>query len=205
MAEGSPLGMSAFAASRLPVPDELRTTRLLLRRWRPADALQLEPILAENFNRLGPWIPRRVAEPAPVERLAQRLTEFSAAFDAGREWRYGVFALDTSRIVGELDLFPRDGSGRVAFENADHIEIGYWLRAEATGQGHATEAARAALDVALTLPGISRVAIHCDERNASSAAVPRRLGFQLAARVTELAMTPGDADVRLQIWEYARP
>jgi RimJ/RimL family protein N-acetyltransferase len=140
----------------------------------------------------------------PLEQLVERLAEFSSAFDVGREWRYGVYTLDSAELLGELDLFPRAETGRVAFAAADRIEIGYWLRDDATGMGYATEAAGAALELALALPGIFRVTVHCDERNIESAAIPRRLGFRLAATIDEPAVTPGAADIRLQIWEYSR-
>lgn len=184
------------------VPDELQTPRLLLRRWSPTDAATLQPILAMNFAHLGPWIPRRVAEPAEVEQLTARLSEFSTAFDATREWRYALFTLDSSTLLGEVGLFPRNGSGRVPFDAADHVEIGYWLRADFTSKGFATEATRAALELALALPGVSHLTIRCDERNAPSSAVPRRLGFRLAETIDEASVVPGAAPVRLQIWEY---
>ena len=177
------------------VPDQLRTARLLLRRWQESDAGALEPVLAVNFAHLGPWIPRRVAEPASVETLAERLRHFSAAFDAQREWRYGLFAADDWRVLGEVSLFPRDASRRVAFDAADEIEIGYWLRVDETGHGYATESARAAIEIASELPHVSRLTIRCDERNAPSAAVPRRLGFRLASTVVE-------RDTLLQVWHY---
>lgn len=152
----------------------------------------MEPVLAANTAHLIPWIPRRVAEHADVHRLATRLEEFSAAFDANREWRYGLFDPSTAELLGEVSLFPRNTSGRVALDAANEIEIGYWLREDATGRGLATEAARAAVDLALTLTDISRLTIRCDERNAPSAAIPRRLGFRLAE-------TSGEG---MQTWEY---
>ena len=187
------------------IPDQLRTPRLLLRRWRTTDAAELQPVLEANFAHLGPWIPARVAEPVPLPRLVDRLSEFSRAFDAGREWRYGLFAIDLPRLVGEVSLFPRDASGRVPFDKADHIEIGYWLRSDATGRGFATEAVRAALDLAAALPRISRVSIWCDERNRASAALPRRLGFHLSDTIVERAPADDAAAVRLQVWEQSLP
>jgi RimJ/RimL family protein N-acetyltransferase len=183
------------------LPDELRTARLLLRPWRATDAAELQPILAANVAHLSPWIPRRVAEPADVERLEERLAEFSAAFEESREWRYAMFSIDTGAVLGELSLFPRNAAGRVSFDIADEIEIGYWIRADATAQGLVTEAARAARGVALSLPGISRISIRCDERNAASAGIPRRLGFQLVATLLESGVLPGST-CRLQIWEH---
>lgn len=186
----------------MAAPERLRTPRLLLRRWHPEDAAALHLVLEANADRLLPWIPTRVATPAPVEQLTQRLSEFVSQFDAGREWRYAIFDDMATRLLGEVDLFPRNASGRVAIDEADHLEIGYWLRADATGQGFATEAARAALELALALPGIARVTIRCDERNASSAAVPRRLGFQLASVVGPESFSATHDPSRLQIWEY---
>jgi len=179
------------------VPDQLRTARLLLRRWQESDAAALAPVLAVNVDHLGPWIPKRVAEPATGEKLAERLRDFSAAFDARREWRFGLFAADDRRLLGEVSLFPRDASGRVAFDAAVEIEIGYWIRVDETGRGYASEAARAAIALASGLPHVSRLTIRCDERNAPSAAIPRRLGFRLAS-------TTFAAD-RLQTWEVRAP
>ena len=180
------------------VPNQLRTARLLLRRWQPSDAAALAPVLAVNVSHLGPWIPKRVAEPADEERLAERLREFAAAFDARREWRFGLFAADDRRLLGEVSLFPRDASGRVAFDAAVEIEIGYWIRVDETGRGYASEAARAAIELACALPHVSRLTIRCDERNAPSAAIPHRLGFRLDS-------TNFEAGRRLQTWEVRAP
>lgn len=174
----------------------------MLRRWRVSDAAELEPILAENVDHLADWIPRRVSEPASVDRLSVRLREFSAAFDATREWRYAIFTPDPDRLLGEVSLFPRVAATRVPFADADRIEIGYWLRADATGLGYATEAARAVVELALSLPGISRLAIHCDERNEPSAAIPRRLGFDLGSTVVLPGATAANSSRRMQVWEY---
>lgn len=170
------------------------------------DAAELAPILEANVAHLTRWIPARVATPAPVPALVGRLESYAAAFDAGREWRYAIVAIVAPRLLGEMSLFPRSEAGRVTFdaEDADRIEIGYWLRQDATGQGFATEAAQAAVALALSLPGMSRVTIHCDEQNAPSAALPRRLGFEHVATIEEPAHS-GLPAARLQIWEYTRP
>jgi RimJ/RimL family protein N-acetyltransferase len=162
----------------LPIPVELRTGRLYLRSWRKSDAARLLPVLEDNVDHLGGWIPAHVAAPAPLEELERRLAGFAGDFQASRYWRFGMFSADGNELLGEVDLFPRSAEGRVDFPSADRLEIGYWLRRDATGKGYASEASRALLDVAVALPGIRRVEIHCDPRNAPSAAVPRRLGFR---------------------------
>jgi RimJ/RimL family protein N-acetyltransferase len=168
----------------LAVPLEIRTARLLLRPWRAEDAADLQPVLEANRDHLGPWIPARVATPAPVPILAERLAGFAADFSADREWRFGMFSRE-GRLVGEVALFPRSAAGRVPFMEADRVELGYWLRADETGQGLVTEAAIAVLTVASHIPRFSRVEIRCDARNGPSAAIPARLGFTLLATVAE--------------------
>lgn len=176
------------------VPTTLRTARLLLRPWSAADAAALLPVLQANVAHLGPWIPAHVATPVPLPALAERLAGFAADFAAGRAYRYALLPVHGTGVLGEVDLFPRAADGRVPLPVADHVELGYWLAADATGRGLATEAARALLDVAATLPGMTRVEIHCDAANASSAAVPRRLGFHLAR-----------VDAGLQVWQKPLP
>lgn len=168
------------------VPAELRTERLLLRRWRPADAAPLHDALAPSVAHLQPWIPWAVAEPAPVPELEARLARFAESIAARREWQWGIFTADTGALLGGISLHPRDAQARVPFDAADRVEIGYWLRVGATGQGYATEAVRAVLAAARALPHVSHVEIRCDVRNAPSAAIPRRLGFRHARTLDQL-------------------
>jgi RimJ/RimL family protein N-acetyltransferase len=161
-------------------PIAVRTERLLLRPWRADDAALLAPVLAANVAHLSGWIPRHVWSPAPEAALADRLAGFAADFTRGESWRFGIFALDESDVYGEGSLFCRSADGRVPFGAGDCAEIGYWLRRDVTGRGYATESARALMDVAAALPGVLRIEIHCDARNAASVAVPGRLGFTRA-------------------------
>lgn len=160
-----------------PIPTTLRTVRLLLRPWAPTDATALAPILAANAARLAPWLPARVAAPAPPAELAERLAGYAADFDAQRAFRYALLAADGA-LLGGASLHPRAAAGRVPLAEATCIELGYWLAAEAEGRGLALEAARALLDVAATLPGLTHAEARVDPRNARSAAVARRLGFR---------------------------
>ena len=180
------------------VPAEIRTARVLLRPWRSEDAADLLPVLEANRDHLGPWIPARVATPAPVPILAERLTGFAADFAADREWRFGMFSLGQGTLLGEVALFPRAATGRVPFAESDRVELGYWLRADETGQGLVTEAASAVLSVASRIARFSRAEIRCDARNGPSSAIPRRLGFNLLATVAEAGA--GAETRNMQVW-----
>ncbi len=166
---------------RSPIPALLATDRLILRRWSGADAAALGPLLITNAAHIAPWIPARIATPAPLDELVARLTGFAGDFDAGRAFRYALYTRDATRLLGKMDLFVRNASGRVPLSDGDHVELGYWLDIAATGQGYATEACRTLLTVAAGLPGMRDAVIRCDPANAPSAAVPQRLGFSMAA------------------------
>lgn len=174
-----------------------------MRPWCAEDAAELLPVLEANIEHLRPWIPARVAEPVPEPALAQRLAGFAADFAADREWRFGMFSLGERQVLGEVGLFPRSVSGRVPLGEADRAELGYWLRADATGHGLVTEAAQAVLDVAATFPQFSHFEIRCDARNVRSVAVPRRLGFVLSMTIEETAPAAAAPNVHLQVWTSA--
>lgn len=171
--------MMSASMNSMPIPADLRTERLYLRSWKAADAAGLLPLLEANVDHLGDWIPPQVAGPAPLSEIELRLAGFAEDFHTGRNWRFALFSADQRALFGEVDLFPRSAEERVHFASADRMEIGYWLRSDVTGMGYATEAARAMLELAAAMPKVTRVEIHCDPRNAPSAAVPRRLGFRL--------------------------
>ena len=85
----------------------------------------------------------------------------------------------------------------------DGIEMGYWIHADHAGRGYGTAAARALTPVALALPGITRVEIHCDAANAASAAIPRRLGYRLERIEDREPAAPGESGRHL-IWVRER-
>ena len=184
-----------------PAPVEVRTARVLLRPWRAEDAGNLLPVLEANRDHLGPWIPARIATPVPVPILAERLAGFAADFSADREWRFGMFSLADGKLLGEVALFPRAAGGRVPFAEADRVELGYWLRADETGQGLVTEAARAAINLASHIPRFSRVEIRCDARNGPSGNIPVRLGFTLLTTTAETGADGVNRDMQLWVSE----
>jgi RimJ/RimL family protein N-acetyltransferase len=150
-------------------PAEIRTNRLLLRRWAPDDAALLKGAIDSSLDHLRRWMPWAMNEPTPLEGVRERLELFGANFDRGVEWLYGIFSPDGSRVIGGAGLHPRI--------RITGLEIGYWIRASETGNGYATEAAGALTAAGMALPHIDHVEIRCDPRNRLSAAIPSRLGY----------------------------
>lgn len=147
--------------------DEVRTDRLRMRRWRDEDR---EPFAAMNAD---PQVMRHF--PAPLDRAASDtfLDRIEARFE---EQGYGLWALevvDGPGFVGFTGLNPMpDG-----VPGAGGVEVGWRLARSAWGNGYATEAARAALDVARAA-GLTEVWSMTAVTNLPSQAVMRRIGLR---------------------------
>lgn len=145
--------------------------------WQPGDAVALMEALHESREHLLPWLPFAANEPEPVEAKLTLILDWREAFEEARDFHFGIFSREDGRLLGALGLHPRVGAGA--------LEIGYWVRASAAGQGFATEATAAAARVALTCMGAHRVELHLDARNVVSERVPLKLGFTREARLRE--------------------
>jgi RimJ/RimL family protein N-acetyltransferase len=146
----------------------LRTERLLLRRWRPAD---LPPFAALN------------ADPDVMEYLPGTLSSAESAalierIEAGFEANgYGLWAVELpgeASCIGFVGLAPVDLD--VFFAPA--VEVGWRLARSFWGRGLATEGARAALAFGLQVCDLPEVVSFTAERNGRSRAVMERLGMR---------------------------
>jgi RimJ/RimL family protein N-acetyltransferase len=180
----------------LALPAELSTQRLVLRRWRKSDAPALKTVLDGNLEHLRAWLPWAMAEPSPVEVLEERLNLFALQFDVGEQWLFAIWSRSAEDLLGGAGLHPRIGEGG--------LEMGYWLRADATRQGLMTEAAEALTRLALQQPGIDRVQIRCDPENVASAAVPRRLGYRHLRTIPQATIKPSGEPRDSMVWELTR-
>ncbi len=148
-------------------PTELRTTRLLLRPWRPSD---LEPFAALNAD-------PRVMEhfPAPLSREESDAFAATTAEAVTRQG-WGRWALEVAE-TGEFIGFT--GLHRPTFEARfmPAVEIAWRLSHRSWGKGYATEAATAALDFAFDHLGLDEVVSFTATVNLRSSAVMERLGM----------------------------
>jgi RimJ/RimL family protein N-acetyltransferase len=85
-------------------------------------------------------------------------------------------------------------------EEADNVEVGWRLRRDAWGHGYATQAARAALELAFGALGLQRVVSYIDVGNTRSEAVAQRLGMTLSRTQPH----PRHAWKELSVWELLR-
>ena len=158
-------------------PYRLVTERLVLRCWEPADAPRWRALLDRSDDHLRPWIPHMKQEPRSLLLTADWLREQRARFDRDEAHRYPVFDADERVLLGEVCKFGRP--------HPVMREIGYLLGKGHEGLGYAAEASAALVRVAFEIEGVRRVLIHCAVENEASAAVARRLGFELDATLPD--------------------
>jgi RimJ/RimL family protein N-acetyltransferase len=153
----------------------VRTARLVLRRQHPEHA----PLIKEAVDQSLAHLRASVAwaqTPLTLADLELRLAGAATAFDVGEAWSYTIFDDAETQVLGCAGLEPAEPA-LTAIVGADALETGYWLRANAIGQGYATEAIAALVELAFNSAGVRRVAVCHDPANTASAGVPRRLGF----------------------------
>lgn len=155
--------------SLIPLFDELRGERVVVRPYQPEDAEQHYAAVEESRAHLAPWLPW-VGGYASVADSRNYIARMRANWLLREDMGLGIFERATGRYLGGTGLHPRDWEAGV-------FEIGYWLRADAEGHGYMTEAVRLLTTFAFESLGANRVFIRCDARNSRSANVARRLGF----------------------------
>ncbi|MEU7102720.1 GNAT family N-acetyltransferase [Streptomyces longwoodensis] len=145
---------------------ELRTDRLVLRRWRDSD---LAPWAAMNAD---PEVRRHLGGLLTREQSDASVARFRDEFE---ERGYGWWAVDV-RATGEFIGFA--GLDRV--EDGlpfDGVEIGWRLARPAWGKGYAAEAASAVLAFGFDTLGLPEILAVTTATNLRSQAVMRRIGM----------------------------
>ena len=155
----------------------IETPRLVLRCWSPADAPRLKAAIDGSLDHLQRWLPWSTRHPISLEQTIADVRGFRRKFDGDEDFAYGAFDRPESEILGGGGLHLRSGPGG--------LEIGYWMRAERTGQGFATELAAALCRAAFEVHQVERVDLRCAPENRASARIAEKLGFRLEATLRQ--------------------
>jgi ribosomal-protein-serine acetyltransferase len=137
---------------------------LELRSWSLEDAPEIFAIVDANREHLRAWFPWVDRTTGPVQ-IAEFI-ETSRRRDDAREGN-GIYRDGTLLGSAGLSWSTEEMQG----------EIGYWLRADAQGQGLVTQAARALTTYGFQEVGLHRMLIKAAVHNKRSRAVAERLGF----------------------------
>ena len=146
---------------------ELRTERLLLRRWRESDRTLFAGMNAD------PEVMRHFTAPLSREESDSLVDRIEDAFDI---WGFGLWAIEVPGVAGFIGF---TGLWPVGFEAhfTPAVEIGWRLNKESWRNGYATEAAAAALDFGLGPAGLDEVVSFTIPANVRSIAVMERIGM----------------------------
>lgn len=185
-----------MSTTRVSPPERIELGDGISLRWLVIDdAVALADAVGASLEHLRPWMPWADAQSADTGFQRGRLRSQAGQRDRGEEWQYGLFAPDDGALLGSFGLMTRRGPGT--------LEIGYWLHVDAVHRGHAITAARALTEAGRGIEGIDRMIVVCDEANARSAAIPRRLGYTLDRVERRSPEAPSETG-RMQIWTLER-
>lgn len=151
----------------MSLAQELRTDRLRLRRWLPADrgpfaALNADPRVMEHF-------------PAALSREESDtlVARIEAHFD---QHGFGLWAVEISNVT-PFAGFVGLSVPRFEAHFTPCVEIGWRLAAEHWGCGYATEGARAALAFGFDVLGLGEIVSFTVPANLRSRRVMERIGM----------------------------
>lgn len=144
----------------------LESARLILRRFRPADAAALSAYHSDpSVARYQTWTP-----PLPLDAAARLVAEFAAGDPRQPGWfQYAIEHRAERRLIGDIGVNLHD--------NRMQADLGFTLAADWQGHGYASEAVRTMLGD-LFGRGLHRVSAECDARNERSARLLERVGFK---------------------------
>jgi RimJ/RimL family protein N-acetyltransferase len=181
-----------------PPPETIDSDDIRLRRLQAGDARLLTDLIDANLHHLRPWVPW-AREDAGYEARLSFLRKAETQWSELEDFHFLV-TLSTNEAIGGAGLHTRQGPTR---QGPPTLEIGYWIAASHANRGYATAAARSLTSEAMLLPGVERVEIRCDAANHASAAVPRKLGFQLVTQLPRDSVAPGGSGTTL-VWAVTR-
>lgn len=147
--------------------DEIRTDRLLLRRWRETDQFPFREINADA--RVMEFLPGRL-QPEDSDAAIAR---YETSFEQYGFGRFAVDILESGSFIGSIGL---------AIPNFDApfmpaVEIGWKLAFECWGRGLATEGARAVIRHGFEVLGLDGIVSFTVPGNLRSQRVMEKLGM----------------------------
>ena len=150
---------------------EIRTDRLVIRRFRPGD------VDAFAAYRSDPDVARYQSWDVYAPAQAQAFVAEMAALQPGMpgEWfQFAVADPTTDELLGDTAVC-------VDADDPSHAELGFTFAPAHQGKGFATEAVRATIDYTVGVLGVRVVVGVTDARNAPSIALLERIGMTLVS------------------------
>lgn len=177
------------------MPMQMTEAPRQLRCWVVDDASALLDAIASPQSDLARWLRWPARQPLTIEGQRASIRRWRARFRRGVSFHFALTMHD--ELLGGAIVMPRIGAGAV--------ELGYWLRGECRGRGHAAAAVAMLARHCFLALRVRRIEIHCDPANQPSMAVARRAGFAPLTTINARIISPSSPPRDTTIWALAAP
>jgi RimJ/RimL family protein N-acetyltransferase len=164
-----------MAGSSPPARTIVRTERLRLREQDPGDIEFFADMLGDPKT-LVHW-PRPLTREEAERWISQNQRRYA---EDGFGW-WAVELLETGELLGDCGL------SRYTLDGEPEVELGYHFHRRYWGNGYATEAAQASVEIAVER-GLSRLIALILPANTASQGVARRVGFSPGREIVHANM-----------------
>jgi [ribosomal protein S5]-alanine N-acetyltransferase len=186
------------------VPPRIRLDgeRTAIRPLALSDVDEFTAAVAANRSHTEPWEPVHAEAHYTRAGQSETLRRDVEAWEIGTGYAFAILDRDhRDRIIGRIAL------GNVVHGAWRNATLGYWVAAQAGGQGHGTAAARLICAFAFEHAGLHRVQPAVIPRNVRSIRVVEKAGFRREGRALRYLNIAGrweDHDIfamTLEDWE----
>jgi [ribosomal protein S5]-alanine N-acetyltransferase len=174
----------------IAAPNQIRTARLLLRKPRATDAVQMFTAYAQDpvVTRYLMWRPHgNIAETRAV------IDRFLVEWEKQQAFCWFLFNNDTAEMIGSIAARPE----------IDGFNLGFLLARPYWGNGYMPEAIAAVVEWAFTEPRVSRVSAVCDMANHASARALEKAGFVRGRILRNYSVHPNISSAPRDCLEYS--
>lgn len=142
--------------------------RILLRPYRPGDAVSVYDAATESVNEVGKWLPWCHAG-YTLQESKNWIKTCAESWKNGSAYEFAVLDSQTGRYLGGCGLNHIDPAYKTA-------NLGYWVRSSSTGHGIATVAAMLLAHFGFTQIELNRIEIIVAVENNRSQRVAEKAG-----------------------------
>jgi ribosomal-protein-serine acetyltransferase len=172
------------------LPEALRSSGLLLRRYCAADGAAVHEAALESVAEVAPyetWCHAGYTLDEAVEYAGW----WDQAWDGGRAFYFAVTDEATDRYLGSCGLCPVEAEHATA-------GLGFWVRTSDTGRGVATTAARLVAEAAFEHLSLNRIELLIAVDNAASRRVAEKVGAAYEGTLRKRLVLPaGPTDMAM--------
>jgi ribosomal-protein-serine acetyltransferase len=146
----------------------LASGKILLRPYRPADAMTVYGAACESVGEVSKWLPWCHAG-YQLKESKNWIKTCAASWKKGTAYEFGVFDEQTGEFLGGCGLNHIDADYKTA-------NLGYWIRSSRTGQGAAPDAVALLVRFGFDELKLNRIEIIAAVENARSQRVAEKAG-----------------------------